>query len=298
MTAHPHSRFRRLATAAAALVASAGVCAGLATPASAALPPFPGPWNEYTGKSDGVKQMVVFGDSFTAHAGKGGPRWLEPAQVSYLSSCATDKENWPKLLADSRHQSLGDWSCNGTGRIPFGDIYSYVESAINYGDLGPSTEQVMLMYGGMDPLQWVDTGAEIAIPGGVNATAFRAEVAWFANRVREVAPRARITVVGYPEMTDRDRLCVANDPAQVAVPVPGATLVEQKLSDNLRHAAGANGLGFVDVYAASRGHSSCNPDPNQRWTVGYVDSAAHTMPMHPSNEGQRQMARIIGEALG
>lgn len=283
---------------AAVLVAASAVTMSLAAPVAGAAPALPPLSSSPSAQDNHGHQLVVFGDSFTAHAGKNGDRWLEPARAAHIPSCATDKENWPKLIGQQTGKSVADWSCNGTGRIPVVDLVNYVESAISRGDVGPDTQDVAIMYGGMTPLQWADLPIEAVTPRGIDFTAFRTEMRAIKERIRAVAPNARVTMLSYPEMLSGDFFCPANmGSAQASFPIPGGKLLQETMRDNLRDTAASIGANFIDVYQASLGHGMCNPDPAQRWVVGFVDDSTHTMPMHPSNEGQRGMANVISAAL-
>ena len=147
-------------TAAVAAVAALGLGLGAGTavaqPALPEIPAIPGVPNLNPAQSTGAKQVVTFGDSFTANAGKSGPRGLEAGQSPVVANCATDMENWPKIAAEQAGKSLGDWSCNGMGGAPVVQLVGYVEAAIMHGDIAPGTQDVVFMYGGMDALQWVD----------------------------------------------------------------------------------------------------------------------------------------------
>lgn len=265
------------------------------------------------------KQLVAFGDSFTANSSQ-GVRPTEATQLSLWANCSTDMENWPKIAGAELGKTVGDWSCNGTGSLPQLQLQAYVESAILYGDLGANTEDVVLMYGGMDATQWVDVAGElVAVLPTEQPTIFRETIAWVKNRVAQVAPNARVSLVSYPEWATNDTLCVVNvngaaeqlatqlsvpaealsvvDPVTVGVPVPGATRIQEALRDSVKSAAEHNGVNFIDVYQASIGHGTCNPDPEQRWTVGAVDSELASMPNHPTVVGEYAMAGVIANGL-
>lgn len=241
------------------------------------------------------KQIVTFGDSFTAHAGKNGPRALEPGQMSLVSNCATDQENWPKLTAAQLGKTVGDWSCNGTGI----QLAAYLEAAIQYGDLGPDTEEVVLMYGGLDWFYQFDAGVALVNPAAVtDASIFRQELRIITDRIREVAPKARISMSSYVDYISGDMFCPVNyGPVVTPISVPGATHVQNTLRDLLRDTANFVGANFIDVYQQTQGHGTCHPDPAQRYAVGFIDSTEHTMPVHPSNAGHRAVANVVAGEL-
>lgn len=258
------------------------------------LPQLPGVPGFTSSDQPGAKQIVAFGDSFTANAGKGGPRGLQASPYPWTVNCATDMENWPKLVGERTGKTVGDWSCNGTGGMPVVQLMAYVESAILHGDIAPGTEKVVLMYGGMDALQWVDTaGTLTATLNDESMTVFRQLVAWVRDRVGQVAPGAEVVLASYPEFASGDELCLVNLPGQTfPIPAPGGKAVQEALRDNIRNAAHATGVDFIDVYQESLGHGTCAPDA-ERWTAGVFDPQIGPMPNHPTVQGEYGIAGII-----
>ena len=246
----------------------------------------------------GAKQIVTFGDSFTANAGKGGPRGLQPGQTPLVANCATDMENWPKVAAGQLNKTLGDWSCNGTGSIP-GQLLAYLEAAIQYGDIAEGTEKVVLMYGGMDYLQWADVAGQMIARPDANAPGFmKATIQRFSDRVKQVAPNAQVVLASYPEYATNDQLCLVNTPGRTnPIPAPGATQVQEAFRNSIKTAAEANGAGFIDVYAQTIGHGTCNPNDAERYVAGFVDPAMGPMTNHPTVAGEHAMGRIIAAEL-
>lgn len=285
-------------SAAVAMVAALSLGAGVGVAdAQPQLPNTPIPGSD-ANPNNGVKQIVAFGDSFTANAGKGGPRGLEPGQTPLVSNCATDMENWPKIAAGELNKSLGDWSCNGLGGIP-GQLMAYLEMAIQYGDIGQGTEKVVLMYGGMNHVQWVDVAGElVAKPEPNLPSIFKQEMKLFSDRVHQAAPNAKIVLASYPEFATDDQLCLFNLPGQtIPVPVPGATKIQEALRDSLKHASEFIGADFIDVYQATIGHGTCNPNDDERYVAGFMDPAMGPMPDHPTVKGEHAMGKIIADAL-
>lgn len=251
------------------------------------------------------KQIVAFGDSYTANAGKAGPRGLEPGQSLIVTNCATDNENWPKIVGRESGKTVGDWSCNGTGGAPIVQMLAYLEAAIMYGDIGPGTEEVVLMYGGLDVTQWAD-----AALGAVNipvppVSAYRLLVNHVKNRVNQVAPGARVTFTSYQAFAEPasegngENVCFVNLPNNtiLRLPTPGSDFIQESFRNNLRDAALAAGANFIDVYEQSKSHSTCAPE-GERWVAGVQDPKMGPMVNHPTVQGQYGMAKIIKEDLG
>lgn len=271
-----------------------GAAGATAQPAIPEIPAIPGVPNLNPAPSAGAKQVVTFGDSFTANAGKSGPRGLEPGQTPIVTNCATDLENWPKIAAKQVGKSIGDWSCNGMGGAPVVQLVGYVEAAIMHGDLGPGTEDVVFMYGGMDALQWVDVAGEMQIVDGLNPSEYQQELQHVANRIREVAPGAQIHLASYPEYATNDQLCLVNLPGQtIPIPAPGGTQIQEAFRDSIANAAHNIGANFIDVYQQSIGHGTCNPVDSERWVAGFQDPNMGPMTNHPTIDGQYAMAGMI-----
>ncbi|MEJ5919073.1 GDSL-type esterase/lipase family protein [Corynebacterium sp. H78] len=293
----------RSAVVAAVAVAGLGLGAGAAS-AQPALPPLPAmpespaiPGISFP-PAPGNKEFVAFGDSFTANAGKAGPRGLEPGQNPLVVNCATDMENWPKIAAGQLNMSVGDWSCNGTGGMPVVQLLAYVEAAIAQGDLGPGTKEVVLMYGGMDALQWVDVGGRMMGQDNMDPTVYRDTMRQVKDRVKQVAPGARVTLTSYPEYATGDKLCLVNMPGQTfPIDAPGATQIQGAFRDTIRSAAEYSGSHFIDVYQQSIGHGTCNPNDADRWVAGFADPALGPMTNHPTIAGEYAMGNIIAGGL-
>lgn len=251
------------------------------------------------------KDLVAFGDSFTANAGKGGPRGLEPGQTPLVANCATDMENWPKIVGRETNRSVGDWSCNGTGGAPIVQLVGYLEAAIMYGDIGPGTKDVVLMYGGMDTVQWVDMAGQFANVPVPDESVYRQLVQHVKRRINEVAPDARVTFTSYQAYAEPssegngENLCLVNLPGNnvVRIPTPGSDRVQEAFRDNLRNAAHSAGAHFIDVYEPTRSHSTCASE-DERWVAGFMDPKMGPMTNHPTIQGQYGMAGIIKAGLG
>lgn len=270
---------------------------GIAAPALPAVPGIPGLTPPAQGA--GNKHMVAFGDSFTANAGKSGPRGLEAGQNALVANCATDMENWPKTAARDLKVSLGDWSCNGTGGMPAVQLLAYIEAAIAHGDLGAGTKEVVLMYGGMDAIQWVQTGQTLIPELRTDIGVFNETMRLAGDRIRAAAPGARITMTSYAEYATNDQLCLVNLPGNVTnpIPAPGGTQIQEAFRNNLKNTAAANGFHFIDVYQQSIGHGTCAPEGPDRWMAGFMDPNMGPMTNHPTVAGAIATGHIIANGL-
>ncbi|MBK4147895.1 GDSL-type esterase/lipase family protein [Corynebacterium macginleyi] len=244
------------------------------------------------------KEMVTFGDSFSANGGAQGDR---AAASPFLASlplppvCKNDNHNWAHQTARNLGYSLADYTCNGTNYT----IAAYIEHAVRSGNIGPNTKEVTLMYGGLQPDTYVDTLANATLPNIPKGSNFRGFLAAQFHRIRSAAPNARITMVNYVPMTVNDTLCVIHsNRLKLPLSFPGATRAEEEFNREIGRAAGSLGVNFIDLHNQAKTHDPCQPDTSQRWAVAVrTPTAPSVMPMHPTDVGHTGMAGIITNSL-
>lgn len=237
------------------------------------------------------KDMVTFGDSFTANGGAPGSRGNVSPYPRPIRPCYNDNDNWAHQTARNLHMSIADYSCNGTSVW----VNNYVDHALATGNIGPDTKEVAFMYGGLQP----DTYIDAAMPNIPKASNYRALMGHQINKIRARAPHARITMINYIPMTVNDTLCAVNDGHKV-IPVgfPGVTGFEDRFNAEIGYAAHSLGVNFIDLHTQAKGHDPCQPNPAQRWAVAAKTPVAPSvMPMHPTDVGHRGMAGIITREL-
>jgi lysophospholipase L1-like esterase len=110
--------------------------------------------------------------------------------------------------------------------------------------------------------------------------------------VRQRAPRARVLLVGYPQLLPPRGGC---DLLPRMRGQDRATFrdISLRLRYGMRDAAKEAGVEFVDFYAVSAGHDICSPNP---WVQGRVGNRRGAG-MHPLATGQAALARTIEEVL-
>jgi len=114
--------------------------------------------------------------------------------------------------------------------------------------------------------------------------------------IHQRAPRARVLVVGYPDI-----LPSTGTGCWPAVPiargdVPYLRGVELELNAMLAAQAEAGNATYVDTYGDSIGHDFCQPT-GVKWVEGLVPTAP-AAPVHPNALGEQAMARQVLAALG
>jgi lysophospholipase L1-like esterase len=116
------------------------------------------------------------------------------------------------------------------------------------------------------------------------------------RRIRDLAPHARVLLVGYPDLLPAsDGGACARVLGITSGDVGYLNNAELQLNRMLSSQATAAGDGYVDTYAPSTGHDACAA-PSARWIEPLVP-AAPAAPMHPNAAGQRGIAKAVERAI-
>lgn len=300
---------QKAAVALAALLVSG--CTGTAsTPADPGSPDAPsGPPSSSSGPS--YQHYVSLGDSFTA-----GP-YVPTTDLA--KGCLRSDGNYPSLVAARLAiADFTDVSCSGADT---GDLTrpqaTYRETTVpaQLDALTAKTDLVTLGIGGNDfdlfgRLLRTCTGLRAHDPHGSpctdrikadgidlprQITRIGTRIAADLRRVHKRSPQARVLLVGYLRLAPADgQTCPARLPL-----ADGDYRLARRIATSLDHvmrgAARSGGAGFVDMYAASRGHDICSATP---WVNGAVTRQDAALAFHPLAAGMRAVARRILARLG
>ena len=255
-------------------------------PTMSATTPVPTPFPGAASSS-----YVAFGDSYTAGPG------IAPTQDN-TGMCQRSAGNWPTLVAGSIDLKLRDLSCSGA-------TTSDLSTTLASGTLPTLTGLVTVSAGGNDgglflsliractsSAQQCDSYVDDSAPAILATTT--ADVAVFLSRVREIAPRARVLLVGYPRIMPTSGTCTA-----VGIAEAGVTAVvkaETDLDTALASAADEAGVDYVSLREPSEGHDACAGD--QAWTNGVAPKAGDGIVFHPNARGMRAVADVVAAAVG
>jgi lysophospholipase L1-like esterase len=266
------------------------------------------PASGHADRADGrpqFKTYVALGDSYTAAP-------LVPV-TDVANGCFRSDSNYPRLVAARLQAHLTDVSCSGADT---GDITGRQE--MDYGGqrtsappqiraVGRDTRLVTVGIGGNDEGLFKTLIETCAAAGGAScADGVRRALGDPAQVLQEVgdnvtsvlrrvsrrAPRAEVLLVGYPRLVDEQRSCPAMPMTTADRPVLAA--LERKLAGTLAKAAERAGVGFVDMYAASRGHAVCSEDP---WVNGSTMDQQRAAAFHPFAEGEDAIADEVMKTL-
>lgn len=244
---------------------------------------------------------VAMGDSYTAAP------YVPLTDVA--GGCYRSSNNYPHLLANATHiEELQDRSCSGAQTT---DLTGRQRTALNlrvppqFDALSKKTDLVTLGIGANNGRLY----AKIATNCRRSRTICRlydqrdtlrgivdrlgATLTATLDQVKDLAPNARVLLVGYPKLLpprgDCDRLPRMR-------PQDRATFrdINLRLRLQMLQAAKDAGVEFVDFYAASYSHNVCARHP---WIQGRVGNFRLGAALHPLAAGQAALARMIEQIL-
>ncbi|MGB0099854.1 MAG: SGNH/GDSL hydrolase family protein, partial [Nocardioides sp.] len=250
-------------------------------------------------------QYVALGDSYTAAP------LVPPTDTSTI--CLRSGVNYPALLAEAMPGTeLTDVSCSGasTGNTVRPQAGRTGSVPPQFDALRPGTDLVTIGLGGNDQQLFGGTlGSCVRLapedPTGSPCTdeasrrelaqtleTIRGNIATVVEGVQERSPRARVLVVGYPQIIPGTGTC--DDLPIAAGDYPFARELNQGLNEAVQAGADDAGVEFVDLWAPSEGHDVCADEP---WINGRVTSAQTALAYHPLETGTRAVAALLLETL-
>ena len=254
--------------------------------------------------------VVALGDSYTAGA-------LLPLDTAAKpAGCLRSTKAYPALVAHALGARLVDAACVSAGvKNMTAAQQTYLgTNPPQLSALAPDDRLVLLTLGG-DDLGFLNVLRECVAQsftqpwgspceahytsGGTDQIA--ASVAAEGPKISQVlaqiadrAPRARIVVVGYPDMFPQSGGCWP------AVPITGGDVaylrgIEVKANALLAAAARAAGATFVNTYTPTIGRDFCQPE-SVRDVEGVLPGAL-ALPFHPNTRGQAAMAAAVLKSI-
>jgi lysophospholipase L1-like esterase len=270
-------------------------CSSDGNPEAAGASASPSPVTAY-------QRYVALGDSYTAAP------LVSPTDPS--SMCLRSGSNYPSLLADAMvGTKLTDVSCSGasTRNMTTPQVGNGERVPPQFGALRRNTDLVTIGIGGNDGnlfgallgrcTQLANSdpdggpcGAMFRESGQLDPTLkqIRRNVSDVVKGVRERSPKARIVVVGYPQIVPESGTC--SDLPLAAGDYPFARQVNKGLTDAVRRGAAAADADYIDLWGPSAGHDICSDEP---WINGRVTSADTALAYHPLAVEQEAVADLI-----
>jgi lysophospholipase L1-like esterase len=290
--------------AAAARPAPVAVSAPVAVPAAVTVPA------AETVPSPPTGPVVALGDSYTAGA-------LLPVDLAARPlGCLRSSKAYPVLVAAALGAPLTDAACASArvGNLASAQATSLGTNRPQLDALAPNDRLVLLTLGGNDlgfirvlaecvKLSFTDPwGSPCAAhytSGGTDqlAALIRAEAPRMAAGLAAIAaraPRARIVIVGYPDLFPLRGGCWPRVPI-TAGDISYLRGIEIKFNVMLAADAAAAGATFVDTYTPTIGHDFCQPE-SVRDVEGLIPGSL-AEPFHPNLRGQAALAAAVLRAL-
>jgi GDSL-like Lipase/Acylhydrolase family len=254
----------------------------------------------------GAVSYVAIGDSYTS-----GPGIL-PYSPTAPANCGQSQLNYPHLVASALKLTLTDVSCGGATTSD--ETESQFEGQPPQDNaLSESTEVVTIGMGGNDKGLFgtlLNGCTQIDVIEGSTAKAPCKEKyesfvqATFAAdkpiqeaalvHIKELAPHAKVFVVGYPEITPNHGHCAAF-PWHEADLSWFRNKVQKVGNKSIKEGAKAHGAIFVDTFKPSEGHNACQP-VGTRWIEPLIGSLTG-VPVHPNAIGEEQDAFDVQLAM-
>ena len=311
MTKVAHGRERgpgRGLRAAALLAALCVVLTGCASsPGSDAPTTSQGATSDRTAASEPSPGLsyVALGDSYSAAP-------LVPT-TDVAGGCFRSSGNYPSLAAEALGATLQDRTCGGArtedltksqlaGVPAQGTALTSDTQLVTLGMGGNDEGVFTTLVGRCTSLRTQDpsgapcsrefgtrAGGQDALLAALGRTQDRLATA--VRAIRQVSPRAKVLLVGYPHIISAASRCSALPLA--AGDYAYAERVNRRLTDAVRGAARATGATYVDVWTASRGHDICSSTP---WINGSVDDQRRAARYHPFAVEQQAVAKLVEAA--
>jgi lysophospholipase L1-like esterase len=242
---------------------------------------------------------AALGDSYAAGGG------LVPVEAG-SGACRRSPSAYPRVLADQEGSTLDFAACSGA------TVDDLTVAGGQLASVDPASDLVTVTVGGNDAGFATVVGAcavDIEPCAGLDAgvEADLAQLGPNLNRlyraIKDRAPRARLVVVGYPQVVpDPAKVDLDTCPA-VGTPLPGRRITADdarwlrekgsRLNEVVSGAARATGATYVDVAGAFAGHEACTASP---WLTGVVLTDLRGS-FHPTVTGQAELARLVTRAL-
>jgi len=251
---------------------------------------------------------VSIGDSYTS-----GPGVLPYEENEAAEKCGRSTRNYPHLVASALNLTLNDVSCGGAQTKDETEEQIPGVTPPQDNALSESTEVVTIGMGGNDGglfggLLQGCTESDILKPEPGPAPC-KAKYEKFVTEtfaadkpsqeaalvhIKELAPNAKVFVVGYPDIAPLHATC-AQFPWHIKDLTWFRNKVEKVGDKMIKEAAKAHGATFVETFKGSEAHNACQ-EPGVRWIEPLVGSLTGVA-VHPNAEGEEALASFVELAM-
>lgn len=256
-----------------------------------------------------VRRYVAMGDSYTAAP-------LTPG-TKRARGCLRASGNYPHLVqADLGADSFVDRSCSAADTTSIAGPQQTLIGSVppQLAAVNRQTDLITLGIGGndfgvfetmvtrcpqlrrQDP-QGTPCRDEMRANGGDllldNIDLTEDRIVEVVEQIRAKAPRARVLLVGYPQIVPATGACPKLLPLARGDYAYGRT-INRRLTEAVRGAARRTNVTYVDLWRGSAGHDICADEP---WVNGQLNAPGKALSFHPFVAGQEFAAAQILRAL-
>lgn len=237
--------------------------------------------------------LVGMGDSYTTGAG------IPPAEAS-SAHCRRSQRAYPSVAAEALGMSGRNVACGGA---VVADLTAPPRPGVPAQIAGLAGADVAAMtIGGNDvggPRGVLDSGSSDRAMAqfGTDVQALVPRLQEGLAAVQAAAPRARLFVLGYPDIMPRRQRAFAQCLGALAAGLDVSAVHSSvyRLNEAVRRAAASVGAIFVDTSASFVGHEMCAPTP---YANAPGRRSAHPGGgLHPNELGQLAMAADLAAAI-
>lgn len=256
----------------------------------------------------GAVNYVSIGDSYTSGPG------ITPTAPTAPAGCGQSEKNYPHIVASVLSLSLTDVSCGGAttsdetesqfaGQPPQDEALSASTEVVTLGMGGNDNGLFGTLLNGCTQIDAIERA-----PGKAPCEAHYAsyvattyaedttEQAAALQHIKELAPNAKVFVVGYPEITPKDGQCNPEEFPWYPKDLQWFRNKVQKVGNKMiKEGAKAHGAIFVDTFKPSEGHNACT-GVGTRWIEPLIGSLTGVA-VHPNATGEQQDAYDVELAM-
>ena len=221
-------------------------------------------------------------------------------------SCAQDPNNFAVQAAKRTGLRLEDYSCpgatayvepHGNDAIPHDTVRQQVERAIADRKLDANTRLVTISAGVNDTYQPNNLPSMTTQPQRM--ARYDAAMTGAINRVKSVAPNAKVILLGIPDETDGHNHTCGSNLLGVTSHwyFPLVAYYQDEVREQQRLAALHTGSEFLDMVAeisVQSGKNGCSNDPG-RYGASIFDDSPHKLAGHLTDAGHGYYGRRIAE---
>lgn len=220
---------------------------------------------------------------------------LQPAEEG---RCDVGTDNFPNRVGHDANLEVHNYACSGAPGVVTNphNFQAQVDQAQRDNNLNAGTRLVSILFGMNDSYQEPETKKLPEIRHQEFVDGMSAQI----ERVRRLAPNARITLVGYPDLTDgQNNLCPVNAFGYAThVYVPGLAYIQDSVRNAQRDVANRTNVPFLDIAAEINVQNNNNSCTNgNRLAAADLDDQKHNLWGHLTESGNQYYADRVRSVL-